>query len=128
MGGAGYGSAMATPYSDALLAPGPLLFLSGRSPEAPDGDIAGDVAGQTRQVFANMERDLREHGSDLRDLVKLTYYLRHIADLDEFRTALRDCLPDGVRPAGTLVEVSGLINPRYLVQVEGIACLSGERR
>src|SRR5699024_482142 len=118
---------MATPHSDALLAHGPLLFLSGRSPEAPDGDVAGDVAGQTRQIFANMEQDLHEYGSDLRFLVKLTYYLRHIVDLDEFRAALGECLPDGVRPVGTLVEVSGLVDPRHLVQVEGVACLPGER-
>jgi len=119
---------MATPYSGALLAHGPLLFLSGRSPEAPDGDVAGDVAGQTRQVFANMEQDLRQYGSELCDLIKLTYYLRHIADLEEFHVALGDCLPDGIRPVGTLVEVSGLIDPRHLVHVEGVACLSGERR
>lgn len=114
---------MAKPYSDALMADGPLLFVSGQSPEAPDGDVAGDVEGQTSQIFRNMEDVLARHGADLGHLVKLTYYLRHIADLDEFRSALVDCLPDVPRPAGTLVEVSGLVNPRYLVEIEGVACL-----
>ncbi|GHD22566.1 hypothetical protein GCM10007147_16980 [Nocardiopsis kunsanensis] len=122
----GYVAAMAKPYSDALVAPGPLLFLSGQFPVSSDGEVPGDVAGQTRQVFTNMERLLAGHGADLGDLVKITYYLRHITDLDEFRSALSDCLPRGHRPAGTLVEVSGLVDPRYLVQVEGIASL-GER-
>ena len=117
---------MAKPYSDALVAHGPLLFLSGQLPRTPDGNVPGDVAGQTRQIFANMERLLTDHGAGLGDLVKLTYFLRHVTDLDEFRSALLHCLPEGHRPAGTLVEVSGLVDPGYLVQVEGIAAL-GER-
>jgi len=117
---------MAKPYSDVVLADGPLLFVSGQTPEAPDGDVVGDVGGQTRQVFRNMERVLAPHGADLGHLVKLTYFLRHIADLDEFRSALVDCLPGEHRPAGTLVEVSGLVNPRYLVEIEGVACLPRE--
>src|SRR5699024_9816360 len=110
---------MAKPYSDALVAQGPLLFLPGQVPLPPPGEVPGDVAGQTRQIFANMERLLTAHGATLGDLVKLTYYLRHVTDLDEFRSALSECLPKGHRPAGTLVEVSGLLDPRYLVQVEG---------
>src|SRR5699024_4267062 len=106
---------MATPYSGALLAHGPLLFLSGSSPEAPDGDVAGDVAGQTRQVFATMDQYRRQYGSELCDLIILTYYLRLIADLEQFHAALGDCLPDAIRPVGTLVVVSGLIDPRLLV-------------
>lgn len=122
----GYVAAMAKPYSDALVAPGPLLFLSGQLPMSPEGEVPGDVAGQTRQIFANTERLLAAHGATLGDLVKLTYYLRHVTDLEEFRSALSKCLPKGHRPAGTLVEVSGLLDPRYLVQVEGIASV-GER-
>lgn len=117
----GYVAAMAKPYSDALVAHGPLLFLSGQLPLSPDGEVAGDVTGQTRQIFANMERLLTGQGADLGDLVKLTYYLRHVTDLDEFRSALAECLPKGHRPTETLVEVSGLIDPRHLVQIEGIA-------
>lgn len=122
----GYVAAMAKPYSDALAAPGPLLFLPGQLPISSDGEVPGDVAGQTRQVFTNMERLLADHGATLGDLVKLTYYLRHITDLDEFRSTLLECLPEGHWPAGTLVEVNALIDPRYLVQVEGIASM-GER-
>ncbi|MFD6951191.1 enamine deaminase RidA [Nocardiopsis sp. TSRI0078] len=118
---------MAKPYSDALLADGPLLFVSGQVPEGPGGEVAGDVAGQTRQIFRNLEAVLARHGADLGHLVKLTYYLRHISDLDEFRGALVECLPEGHRPAASLVEVGGLVNPAYFVEIDGIACLpSGE--
>lgn len=118
---------MAKPYSDALLADGPLLFVSGQSPEAPDGVIAGDVAGQTRQIFRNMEVILARHDADLGHVVKLTYYLRHIADLSEFRTALLESLPEGHRLAASLVEVSGLVNPRFLVEIDAVACLPREK-
>ncbi|MFV2195885.1 RidA family protein [Nocardiopsis sp. LOL_012] len=114
---------MAATYSDALLADGPLLFVSGQLPQAPDGSVAGTVTGQTRQIFRNMEAVLARHGADLTHLVKLTYYLRHITDLDEFRPALVSCLPGDLRPAGTLVEVNGLVNPRFLVEIDAVACL-----
>lgn len=118
---------MAELYSDALVADGPLLFVSGQTPEDERGGVAGDVGGQTRQIFRNLEGVLARHGADLGHLVKLTYYLRHVSDLDEFRDALVECLPGGHRPAASLVEVSSLVDPTYLVEVEGIACLpSGE--
>ncbi|SIO90130.1 hypothetical protein BQ8420_25105 [Nocardiopsis sp. JB363] len=122
----GYGSSMAKPYSDALLADGPLLFVSGQTPEAPDGDVAFDITGQTRQIFRNLTEILERHGAGPGHLVKLTYYLRHITDLDEFRGALLACLPDGHLPAATLVEVSGLVNPRYLLEIDAVACLPRE--
>lgn len=118
---------MAKPYSDALLADGPLLFVSGQTPMAPDGGVTGDAGGQTRQIFRNMEAVLARHGADLSNVVKLTYYLRHIADLDEFRSALLASLPDGHRPAASLVEVSGLVDPRFLVEIDAVACVPKER-
>ncbi|WP_017570655.1 RidA family protein [Nocardiopsis halotolerans] len=114
---------MAQPYSDALVADGPLLFVSGQKPEGPEGEVAVDIEGQTRQIFRNLESVLARHGTDLGHLVKLTYYLRHISDLNEFRAALVECLPEGHRPAASLVEVSGLVDPTYLVEVDGVALL-----
>ncbi|MDT0327793.1 RidA family protein [Nocardiopsis lambiniae] len=118
---------MAKPYSDALIADGPLLFISGQIPLGPDGEVAGDIGGQTRQVLRNMEEILARHGADLGHLVKATYYLRHISDLEEFRSALVDTLPAGHLPTSTLVEVSGLIDPTYMVEVDGVACLPQDR-
>ena len=117
---------MPNTYSDALRADGPLLFVSGQVPLAPDGGVAGDAGGQTRQIFRNMAAVLARHGADLGHVVKLTYYLRHISDLDEFRSALLDSLTGGHRPAASLVEVSGLVDPRYLVEIDAVACLPRE--
>ncbi|PDP84780.1 enamine deaminase RidA [Glycomyces fuscus] len=118
---------MAKPCSDALVADGPLLFLSGQTPGGPGGEVAGDIEGQTRQIFRNLEAVLARHGADLGHLVKLTCYLRHISDLEEFRSALVECLPEGRLPAASIVEVSGLADPAHFVEVEGVACLPSGR-
>jgi len=109
-------------YSPARLAEGPLIFVSGQVPEDADGSVAeGDAAAQVRQVLANIESALAPYGADLRHVVKCTYYLRHIADLPALRQVLAERLVHHPRPAGTLVEVSGLLDSRYLVEIDAVA-------
>ncbi|GAB3489394.1 RidA family protein [Nocardiopsis coralliicola] len=116
---------MAQNYSDAVVAHGPLVFVSGQLPEAPDGSVAeGDAAGQTRQVLRNLEAVLEAHGSGLDRVVKFTYYLRHIADLQPVRQVLAEVLVQRPRPAATLVEVTGLADSRYLLAVDAVATLA----
>lgn len=113
---------MSKNYSPARIAEGPLIFVSGQVPEAADGSVAeGDVTEQARQVLANIEAALAPHGADLRHVVKFTYYLRHIADLPVLRAVLAERLVHEPRPAATLVEVSGLVDPRYLVEIDAVA-------
>ncbi|ASU82890.1 enamine deaminase RidA [Nocardiopsis gilva YIM 90087] len=113
-------------YSAAFLADGPLVFVSGQTPEAPDGSVAsGDAVEQTRQVFRNVEAALAPYQADLRNLVKVTYYLRHIADLQAVRQVLNEFLVQQPRPASTLLEVTGLVDSRFLVEIDAVACLPG---
>jgi 2-iminobutanoate/2-iminopropanoate deaminase len=115
---------MASNYSDTFLADGPLVFVSGQTPQAPDGSVAdGDAVEQTRQVFHNIAVALERHGADLRHVVKLTYYVRHVADLQSVRQVLNEFLVFQPRPAATLVEVSGLIDSRFLIEIDAIAAL-----
>ncbi|RCV48649.1 RidA family protein [Marinitenerispora sediminis] len=115
---------MSERYSPSLVAEGPLVFVSGQVPEAPDGSVAeGDAAEQARQAFRNIAAALAPHGADLRHVVKLTYYLRHIADLDGVRSALEEFLVHRPRPASTLVEVAGLVDTRYLLEIDAVATL-----
>lgn len=113
---------MSQNYSPAIVADGPLIFVSGQVPEAADGSVAeGDAIEQARQIFRNIEAALREHGSDLRHVIKLTYYLRHIADLPALRSVLVEKLVHHPRPAATLIEVSGLLDSRYLLEIDAVA-------
>ncbi|GAB3208196.1 RidA family protein [Marinactinospora thermotolerans] len=120
---------MSSLYSPSLRAEGALVFVSGQVPLAPDGSVAEcDAVEQARQVFRNIEAALAPHGADLRHLVKVTYYLRHIADLDGVRQVIGEFLVHEPRPASTLVEVSGLIDPRYLIEVDAVAALPAPSR
>ncbi|MFB9799880.1 RidA family protein [Streptomonospora salina] len=112
---------------DAAVAGGPLVFVSGQAPIDADGAVAEvDAAAQARQALRNVAEVLAEHGTDARHLVKLTYYLRHTADLGDVRRASAAYLDHGPRPASTLVEVSGLEDPRFLIEVDAVACLPRE--
>ncbi|MBB6173047.1 2-iminobutanoate/2-iminopropanoate deaminase [Nocardiopsis mwathae] len=110
-------------YSAAFLADGPLVFVSGQTPQAPDGSVAGDAVEQTRQVFRNVESALAPYQADLRHLVKVNYYLRRIADLQAVRQVLNEFLVQEPRPASTLLEVTGLVDSRFLVEIDAVASL-----
>ncbi|GLU46587.1 RidA family protein [Nocardiopsis ansamitocini] len=115
---------MSKSYSPAVVADGPLIFVSGQVPEAEDGSVReGDAIAQARQVLRNLEAALEPHGADRRHIVKLTYYLRHIADLAALRSVLAEFLVHHPRPAATLVEVSGLLDSRYLLEIDAVAVL-----
>ncbi|MDT0304658.1 RidA family protein [Streptomonospora wellingtoniae] len=113
---------MARRYSDAVVADGPLVFVSGQMPIDADGTVAvGDALAQTRRALRNVDSVLAENGADARHLVKLTYYLRHMADLDDVRRVVDGYLVHEPRPASTLVEVSGLVDSRCLIEVDAVA-------
>ncbi|MFD0775853.1 RidA family protein [Streptomonospora algeriensis] len=116
-------------HSDAVVAGGPLVFVSGQLPLDADGMVVdGDAAAQARQALRNVGAVLADHGTDARHLVKLTHYLRHTADLEDVRRAVDEYLGSGPRPASTLVEVSGLEDPRFLVEVDAVARLPRGRQ
>jgi 2-iminobutanoate/2-iminopropanoate deaminase len=106
------------------LARGPLLFVSGQTPVADDGTVPAGAEAQTRVVLDRIHELLVENGVEWEAVVKVTYFLRDIGDLAAVRQVLVDVLPEP-RPAASLVEVSGLIDPRFLVEIEAVAELAG---
>ncbi|PSK95658.1 enamine deaminase RidA (YjgF/YER057c/UK114 family) [Murinocardiopsis flavida] len=110
-------------YSPSFIADGPLVFVSGQVPAAPDGSVAeGDAVEQARQVFRNIGAVLDSHGADFSHVVKVNYYIRRLSDLADLRNVMGEFLREP-RPASTLVEVSGLIDPRFLMEIDAIATL-----
>ena len=72
------------PYSQAILASGTLVFLSGQIPLKPDGTlVTGDIAAQCEQVMVNLEAVLAAAGLDFHHVVKTTILL---ASMDHFAT------------------------------------------
>jgi reactive intermediate/imine deaminase len=109
-------------FSHAVRAGG-LLFISGQIPLDEAGAVVGvgDMAAQTRQVFRNLEAVLREAGATFADVVKLTFFVRDISAIDAIRAARDEFVDTADPPASSLVEVSRLVLPELLVEVEAVA-------
>ncbi|MCF6746109.1 RidA family protein [Blastococcus sp. KM273128] len=87
-----------------------------------DGAVAhpGDAAGQTRQVLATIERSLERAGFALSDVVRTRMYVTDISRWEEVGRAHGEVF-GAIRPASTMVEVSALIDPELLVEIEADA-------
>ena len=110
-------------YTDAVKAGG-LLFVSGIVPIDVDGNLVGegDVAEQARQVFRNMDLCLKAAGCGFADVVKVSHFLLDVNDRAKINPVRIEFFGDA-RPASTLVEVSALVVPGALLEIEAIAAL-----
>lgn len=96
-----------------------LLFISGQIPVAPDGSLAGDFEGQARQVWANLEAQLRAAGMGLDNLVKVTTFLGDRKHAMANR-AVRQAVLGDRRPAMTVI-VTGIFDEAWLLEIEAVA-------
>jgi 2-iminobutanoate/2-iminopropanoate deaminase len=108
------------PLSAAIDANG-LIFVSGQVAIDPrTGTVVGaDVAGQTRQIFRNMQELLDAAGLGLDHLVKTTAFLADLTRFAEMNAVYEEVL-SAPYPARSTVGVT-LNDPRLLVEIEGIA-------
>ena len=115
-------------YTDAVRF-GDLLFVSGIAPFDSDGNVVGegDVVAQTRQVLQNLRDALRTVGADMRDVLKVTVFLTDVNDRAAINPVRQEFFGDS-RPASTLVEVSALVDPKMLVEIEAVAGIPEEPR
>ena len=113
-------------YSQAIKVTGAqtILFLAGQVPYAPDGGVnhIGDFKAQARQVFGAVKLLVEHAGGTLQNVVKITSYVTDVRRRFDFR-AVRDEFFGPRGPASTMVEVSSLSHPDYLIEVEAIAVL-----
>ena len=105
-------------YSRALRV-GDLVYVAGTSATGSDGQpvAVGDPHGQTLFILRKTERALADVGASLADVVRARYYVTDIGDADAVGRAHADLL-GAVRPAMTMAEVSGLMLPEHLVEIE----------
>ncbi len=110
-------------YTDAVRA-GDLLFVSGCVSVDAEGNLVGvgDVVAQARQVFANIGLALAAAGASFADVVKVTTFLTDIDDRARINPVRQEVFGDA-RPASTLVEVSALVLPEFLIEVEAVAVI-----
>ena len=102
------------------------IIVSGTAAIEPDGSVTdGDAGVQAARCLAIIESALVELGASLRDVVRTRIYLTDVSQYPLVGEAHRAAFGD-VRPAATLVEVSALIDPAMLVEIEVDAIIDAE--
>jgi reactive intermediate/imine deaminase len=106
-------------------ATGRLVFVSGMTARTPDGGIAGvgDVREQTRQVCENVKAAVEAAGGTLEDVCRVDVYVRHLEDFAKIHEVRAQYFTEPL-PASTMVEVSKLAHPDYLIEISAIAVVS----
>jgi len=100
------------------------IYLAGQCGTLQDGSIAGDndMFEQTRQTLLNIEKILAAHGATFGDVIKTTTYVTDIDRRGEVSLARASFLPTPPPPS-TLIEVSRLVDPNYLIEIEVVAVI-----
>jgi 2-iminobutanoate/2-iminopropanoate deaminase len=105
-------------------ATGRFVFVSGMTARRPDGSIAGvgDIREQTRQVCENVRTAVEAAGGTLADVCRVDVYVRTMEDFAKIHEVRAQYFSEPL-PASTMVEVSMLAHPDYLIEINAIAVI-----
>ncbi len=102
--------------------PGRTVYIAGQVALDRSGAVvgAGDMRAQAKQAFENLKAALEAAGAGFQDLVKVNTYVVDMSQLQAIRE-VRAAYFTSTPPASTLVQVSRLARPEFLIEVEAIA-------
>jgi len=95
------------------------IAVSGTAPLDEGGSTCGrgDPALQARRCLEIVEKALGGAGSDIKDVIRTRIFLKNVGDWQKV-ALIHAAYFKGVKPATTVVEVSGFVNPEWLVEIE----------
>ena len=101
------------------------VYVAGTAPVMQDdADPPADAYGQARRCLEIIAAALQEAGSALADVVRTRVYLVRVQDFEQVGRAHGEVFGD-IRPANTTVLAGGLLDSRWLVEIEAEAVVSG---
>jgi 2-iminobutanoate/2-iminopropanoate deaminase len=107
---------------------GRIVWLAGQTALQDDHgrDLAGNFAGQARQVFHLIDQTLNKAGGGGANLVTMTVFINDPRNGDRLTEFRREIFPDGNYPGSALITVSNFAVPGLLIEIQGVAVI-GDR-
>lgn len=96
---------------------GNTIHVAGTGPVGADNE---DVTGQTRRVFAIIQKALADAGASFNDVVRTRMYLTRVEDWEAVGRVHGEIFGN-IRPAATMVVVAALLNPNWRIEIEADA-------
>lgn len=104
---------------------GNVIEVTGTVASGDDGNVVGkdDAYAQTKYIYQKIEKVLKQAGAEMKDMVRVRMFVTDISRWQEYGKAHSEFFKD-IKPCNTMVEVSALIEPGYLIEIEATAIVT----